>query len=98
MLQAGSFMAGISIKDLLFGISNLKARRYAIGINHMGAAMKPFAIRLTGALIATAISICGGIAVAQQAPKGGGFTFLIDSLGSTWIPNNSAISSFQGHI
>ncbi|MEU0470719.1 ABC transporter substrate-binding protein [Amycolatopsis sp. NPDC006131] len=32
-------------------------------------------------------------------PKpGGDITFLIDSLGDTWIPNNSAISSFQGHI
>ncbi|MCL8486992.1 MULTISPECIES: ABC transporter substrate-binding protein [Bradyrhizobium] len=33
------------------------------------------------------------------APKNGGdIVFLIDSLGGTWIPNNSAISSFQGHI
>jgi peptide/nickel transport system substrate-binding protein len=30
--------------------------------------------------------------------EGGELTFLIDSLGDTWIPNNSAISSFQGHI
>lgn len=30
--------------------------------------------------------------------EGGDITFLIDSLGDTWIPNNSAISSFQGHI
>jgi peptide/nickel transport system substrate-binding protein len=30
--------------------------------------------------------------------QGGDITFLIDSLGDTWIPNNSAISSFQGHI
>jgi peptide/nickel transport system substrate-binding protein len=40
-------------------------------------------------------------AVAQNAgdPRyGGDITFLIDSLGNTWIPNNSAISSFQGHI
>ncbi len=29
---------------------------------------------------------------------GGDIVFLIDSLGSTWIPNNSAISSFQGHV
>ncbi|PUB31539.1 peptide/nickel transport system substrate-binding protein [Promicromonospora sp. AC04] len=29
---------------------------------------------------------------------GGDITFLIDSLGDTWIPNNSSISSFQGHI
>ena len=38
---------------------------------------------------------------AQSAggpPNGGDITFLIDSLGDTWIPNNSAISSFQGHI
>lgn len=38
-------------------------------------------------------------AVGAGAPRNGGdITFLIDSLGSTWIPNNSAISSFQGHI
>jgi len=36
---------------------------------------------------------------AADAPReGGDITFLIDSLGDTWIPNNSAISSFQGHI
>jgi peptide/nickel transport system substrate-binding protein len=37
--------------------------------------------------------------LAAETPKeGGDITFLIDSLGDTWIPNNSAISSFQGHI
>ena len=30
--------------------------------------------------------------------NGGDIVFLIDSLGPTWIPNNSAISSFQGHV
>lgn len=30
--------------------------------------------------------------------EGGDIVFLIDSLGDTWIPNNSSISSFQGHI
>jgi peptide/nickel transport system substrate-binding protein len=33
-----------------------------------------------------------------EPKQGGDVTFLIDSLGDTWIPNNSAISSFQGHI
>lgn len=33
-----------------------------------------------------------------EKQAGGDITFLIDSLGDTWIPNNSAISSFQGHI
>lgn len=33
-----------------------------------------------------------------SGPTGGDVVFLIDSLGPTWIPNNSAISSFQGHI
>ncbi|MDP9874744.1 MULTISPECIES: ABC transporter substrate-binding protein [Agrobacterium] len=38
-------------------------------------------------------------ALAADTPRDGGdITFLIDSLGDTWIPNNSAISSFQGHI
>ena len=35
---------------------------------------------------------------ADPPRSGGDLTFLIDSLGNTWIPNNSAISSFQGHI
>jgi len=36
---------------------------------------------------------------ASADPRDGGdIVFLIDSLGSTWIPNNSAISSFQGHV
>ena len=42
-----------------------------------------------------------GVSPASSAdiPRNGGdITFLIDSLGNTWIPNNSAISSFQGHI
>lgn len=41
----------------------------------------------------------GGAAQGNgQKQEGGDVTFLIDSLGDTWIPNNSAISSFQGHI
>ncbi|MDK4706415.1 ABC transporter substrate-binding protein [Rhizobium sp. CNPSo 4062] len=50
----------------------------------------------TGALVAMA-----GFTPANSAAgpaNGGDITFLIDSLGDTWIPNNSAISSFQGHI
>ncbi|MFK3777659.1 ABC transporter substrate-binding protein [Agrobacterium sp. NPDC089420] len=36
---------------------------------------------------------------AADGPRNGGdITFLIDSLGDSWIPNNSAISSFQGHV
>ena len=39
-----------------------------------------------------------GSSSASGPHDGGDITFLIDSLGDTWIPNNSAISSFQGHI
>lgn len=55
------------------------------------------------AAVAT-LAACGAGAGAAAGggsgePKpGGDITFLIDSLGDTWIPNNSAISSFQGHI
>jgi peptide/nickel transport system substrate-binding protein len=38
------------------------------------------------------------VLAASGPPDGGDIVFLIDSLGSTWIPNNSAISSFQGHV
>jgi hypothetical protein len=37
MLRGGSLMAGISIKGPLFGISNLKARRYATDAIDHGA-------------------------------------------------------------
>lgn len=51
---------------------------------------------LAAALVAiTALPSAHG---AGAAKNGGDIVFLIDSLGSTWIPNNSAISSFQGHI
>ncbi|MFS2152541.1 ABC transporter substrate-binding protein [Rhizobium sp. Rhizsp42] len=57
-------------------------------------------------LITTSVAACAALvasatrfAQAADAPReGGDITFLIDSLGDTWIPNNSAISSFQGHI
>ena len=55
---------------------------------------------LTATLVASACS-AGGPAQSggSTTPRdGGSLTFLIDSLGDTWIPNNSAISSFQGHI
>jgi peptide/nickel transport system substrate-binding protein len=54
-----------------------------------------------GTLVLLVAAACGGPAqsAGSDAPQAGGsLTFLIDSLGDTWIPNNSAISSFQGHI
>lgn len=58
---------------------------------------------LAGSAALTVVSLGGGSAFAQGAAsagakQGGDIIFLIDSLGPTWIPNNSAISSFQGHI
>lgn len=55
----------------------------------------------TSAVATAALVVMSGLAPAQGADgphNGGDITFLIDSLGGTWIPNNSAISSFQGHI
>jgi peptide/nickel transport system substrate-binding protein len=54
-------------------------------------------------LVATAAVLTAviGLSPARSAgapQNGGDITFLIDSLGGTWIPNNSSISSFQGHI
>ncbi|TNU74893.1 ABC transporter substrate-binding protein [Miniimonas arenae] len=37
-------------------------------------------------------------AAGGEPQQGGDLVFLIDSLGDTWIPNNSAISSFQGQV
>lgn len=55
---------------------------------------------------ASVLTIAGFVATASFGPAlsadnardGGDIVFLIDSLGPTWIPNNSSISSFQGHI
>ncbi|OKO92010.1 peptide ABC transporter substrate-binding protein [Bradyrhizobium sp. NAS80.1] len=55
----------------------------------------------TSLAAAAALTVMAGLSPVQSAGRaqnGGNITFLIDSLGSTWIPNNSAISSFQGHI
>src|SRR6184192_44271 len=55
----------------------------------------------TSAAATAALVTMAGLSPAQSAggpQDGGDLTFLIDSLGDTWIPNNSAISSFQGHI
>ncbi|NTF44252.1 ABC transporter substrate-binding protein [Rhizobium rhizogenes] len=55
----------------------------------------------TSALATGALVMAAGLgpALSADSPRNGGdITFLIDSLGDTWIPNNSAISSFQGHI
>ncbi|WP_410608192.1 ABC transporter substrate-binding protein [Amycolatopsis sp. lyj-109] len=65
----------------------------------------------TSRVLRTLLSLVSVVVLAACAPggaatgggsgepkPGGGITFLIDSLGDTWIPNNSAISSFQGHI
>ena len=54
-------------------------------------------------LAAVVLSGCGAATSAAPAESstpqpGGDLVFLIDSLGATWIPNNSAISSYQGHI
>lgn len=52
------------------------------------------------ALVAGCASGAGtGSSDANTEPvEGGDIVFLIDSLGATWIPNNSSISSYQGHI
>lgn len=53
------------------------------------------------AVVPAALVAMAGLTPTRSAggpQNGGDVTFLIDSLGSTWIPNNSAISSFQGHI
>jgi peptide/nickel transport system substrate-binding protein len=55
----------------------------------------------TSLVAGAALTAMAGLSPARSADarqNGGNITFLIDSLGSTWIPNNSAISSFQGHI
>lgn len=55
----------------------------------------------TSALAAASVVSSVGfspVLAADNPAEGGDIIFLIDSLGDTWVPNNSAISSFQGHI
>ena len=61
------------------------------------------AVAAVAATLALTAGCAGGAGAGAAAgngtrQEGGDITFLIDSLGDTWIPNNSAISSFQGHI
>ena len=54
---------------------------------------------LAGSAALAVASLAASAGFSRAAgPAGGEITFLIDSLGDTWIPNNSAISSFQGHV
>lgn len=53
---------------------------------------------LTGATLLGLLAVAAAPSLAQTPQQGGDLVFLIDSLGPTWIPNNSSISSFQGHI
>ncbi|GAA2805927.1 ABC transporter substrate-binding protein [Saccharopolyspora taberi] len=57
---------------------------------------------IVGLATVVALAACapgGATSGGSGEPKpGGDITFLIDSLGDGWIPNDSAISSFQGHI
>lgn len=57
-------------------------------------------LTVTSALAAGALPLpaLAGNEPSGARQNGGDVVFLIDSLGPTWIPNNSAISSFQGHI
>ena len=62
-------------------------------------------IGVASALTVGAVLLSGCGAGSTDAPAegsaprtGGDLVFLIDSLGATWIPNNSSISSYQGQI
>ncbi|WOQ16125.1 ABC transporter substrate-binding protein [Raineyella sp. W15-4] len=61
---------------------------------HLFAALAAMVVLLTGCSSAGNASESG----SGRPTDGGDITFLIDSLGTTWIPNNSAISSFEGNI
>lgn len=64
------------------------------------------AVQAAVGVLAT-VTLAAGCAAGGPAAPGGGtgepqdggdIVFVIDSLGDTWIPNNSSISSFQGHV
>lgn len=61
---------------------------------HLFAALAAMVVLLAGCSSAGNASEAG----SGRPTDGGDITFLIDSLGTTWIPNNSAISSFEGNI
>jgi peptide/nickel transport system substrate-binding protein len=45
-----------------------------------------------------ALAGCGGTSDANGGGNGGNLTFLLDSLGNTWVPNSASFSSFQGNV
>lgn len=49
---------------------------------------------------AAALAGCGSSSGsgAAAAGSGGNITFLLDSLGNTWVPNSASFSSFQGNV
>ena len=72
---------------------------------HITGPLRRAALAATTALATIALVAGCATGTAPQAgagsdePKeGGDITFLIDSLGATWIPNSSSISSYQGHV
>jgi len=66
------------------------------------AAIAATALLTTTALVTACASPgtdTASVDTAATTPKeGGDLVFLIDSLGATWIPNSSSISSYQGHV
>jgi len=51
-------------------------------------------------LLASTLTACGsgGKSNGSGSGDGGDVTFLLDSLGSSWVPNTASFSSFQGNI
>ncbi|WGL52029.1 ABC transporter substrate-binding protein [Nocardioides sp. BP30] len=57
-------------------------------------------VAAVGLITAAALAGCGSGSSAAGASggSGGSVTFLLDSLGSTWVPNSASFSSFQGNV
>ncbi|MER6937183.1 ABC transporter substrate-binding protein [Nocardioides sp. NPDC127514] len=71
-------------------------RRIAAGHARLGSWRRKAALAAVAALAAASLTACGS--TSSGASADGQVTFLLDSLGNSWVPNGASISSFQGNV
>jgi peptide/nickel transport system substrate-binding protein len=76
-------------------------RRPANRQRRSGRRLTTVAALVVTTLLASTLAACGSggkDSNGSGSGDGGDLTFLIDSLGNSWVPNLSSISSFQGNV
>jgi peptide/nickel transport system substrate-binding protein len=79
----------------------LSIRRPAHRPTRRGRRLTPVLSIAVAGVLATSLAACGSSAGSSSDGSGGdgeNVTFLLDSLGNTWVPNSASFSSFQGNV